>query len=112
MPFYDYFCKANNKTVEVKHDIHTHLKTWGEVCKAADLPLGDTKAGAPVERIISFPQVKSTVGDSRLKELGFTKLVKRDKGVYENVTATGTEKRFVKASDPSSMPQLDKKIKD
>ncbi len=112
MPFYDYFCKENNRTVEVKHDTKTHLKTWKEVCESAGIELGKTKPQALVERVISFPQVKSTTGDSRLKELGFTKLVKRDQGVYENVTASGTEKRYVKADDPSSMPHLKKKITD
>lgn len=112
MPFYDYFCKANNKTVEVNHDTKTHLKTWGEVCRSAGKDPGKTNSDMPVERVIAFPQVKSTVGDSRLKELGFTKLVKRDKGVYENVTATGTEKRFVKAGDSSSLLHINKKIKD
>ena len=47
-----------------------------------------------------------------LKNLGFTKLVKRDTGVYENVTATGSEKRYMKAGDPSSVPDIKRKISD
>lgn len=112
IPFYDYFCEANQQVVEVKHDIKTHLKTWNEVCELAEIPLGETAPDSPVERLIAAPQVKTTMGDSRLKELGFTKLVKRDKGVYENVTATGHEKKYVKADDPSSMPDFKKKISD
>ena len=41
-----------------------------------------------------------------LKNLGFTKLVKREQGVYENVTATGNEKKYMKPDDPSSLPHL------
>ena len=51
-------------------------------------------------------------GDVGLKDMGFTKLVKRDDGVYENVTRSGTEKRFMKAGDPSSMPHFHKKLSD
>jgi hypothetical protein len=51
-------------------------------------------------------------GNSDLKNLGFTKLVKRDDGVYENVTRTGTEKRFMKSDDASSMPHIHKKVSD
>ncbi len=112
MPFYDYYCAANQQTVEVQHSTTVTLKTWKDVCENADLPLGDTSPDSPVERLISAPQVKTTMGDSRLKELGFTKLVKRDQGVYENVTATGHEKKYVRADDPTSMPDFKKKIGD
>jgi len=112
MPFYDYFCEANGQTVEVKHETKTHLKTWKEVCDLAGIEFGDTPTDAPVQRLISSPQVQTPTGDSRLKELGFTKLVKRDKGVYENVTATNGEEKIVKADDPASMPHIHKKIKD
>ena len=112
MPFYDYFCERNGQTVEVEHGAKKVLKTWGEVCQAAGISPGDTPVRTPVQRLISAPQIQTSPGDSRLKELGFTKLVRKDKGVYENVTASGKEKRIVKASDPSSMPHLNKKIKD
>ena len=51
-------------------------------------------------------------GDSQLKSQGFAKLVRRDKGVYENVTALDGEKRFVTADDPSSMPDLKRRNMD
>ena len=47
-----------------------------------------------------------------MKEKGFTKLVKRDEGVYENVTASGDEARYMKAGDASTLPDLKKKIGD
>ena len=112
MPFYDYYCSANGKTIEVKHEISKKISTWKELCELANLELGETPVNSKVDRLISAPQIQSTPGNSRLKELGFTKLVKKEKGVYENVTATGHEKKIVKLNDPSSLPNLNKKIKD
>jgi len=39
-------------------------------------------------------------------------LVKRDQGVYENVTATGKESRYMQADKPETMPNLKGKISD
>jgi hypothetical protein len=44
--------------------------------------------------------------------MGFTKLVKRDNGIYENVTATGKESRYWDASKPETKPDLKSKISD
>ncbi len=110
MPTYDYFCEDNGKTVEVYHGINDKLKTWGEICFTAQIPLGDTDVSAPVRLVIRPVSIGIPTGNSKLKEHGFTKLVKRDDGVYENVTATGGEKRYMKAGDKSSMPHLHKKI--
>ena len=112
MPSYDYFCEANGRTVEVIHPISAALKTWGEVCYVAQIPLGDTDPQAAVSKLISAPAIATSVSNATLKEKGFTKLVKRDQGVYENVTALAHEKRFFKAGDPSSMPDLKSKIED
>jgi len=84
----------------------------GELAKLAELPLGKTSANAPVQRVFAAPNISVPVGNSKLKELGFTKLVKRDKGVYENVTATGSEKKYMKAGDPNSLPDVKRKIRD
>lgn len=110
MPKYDYYCEDNDMTVEISHDINTKLKTWGEVCFASQTPLGDTDPLATVRLKLSPVSIGFPTGNSKLKEHGFTKLVKRDDGVYENVTATGSEKRYMKAGDNSSMPHLHKKI--
>ena len=110
MPNYDYFCKKNGKTVEVSHDVNTKLKTWGEVCFVAQISLGDTDALTPVDIKISPPSISIPTSNSQLKEVGFTKLVKRDDGVYENVTASDGEKKYMKAGDKSSLPHLNKKI--
>ena len=50
--------------------------------------------------------------DSELKEKGFTKLVRRDKGVYENVTALDGESKTFEAGKPETMPDLKRRIQD
>ncbi len=110
MPSYDYFCEENGKTVEVAHGMNTKLTTWGEVCFAAQIPLGETDFSAPVRRVIHPVGINIPIANSSLKEKGFTKLVKRDDGIYENVTALDGEKRYMKAGDPDSIPHLNKKI--
>jgi len=112
MPSYDYFCDQNGRTVEVNHPMDAVLKTWGEICYVAQLPLGDTEFNTPVRRLIRAPHITIPIGNSRLKETGFTKLVKRDEGVYENVTALDNESHYMLAGDPSTMPHLSKKIVD
>jgi len=112
MPSYDYYCEENGRTVEVNHTIDVVLKTWGEVCFAAQIPLGDTDFTAPVRKVIRAPYVNIPVSNTRLKELGFTKLVKRDDGVYENVTAIDGESRYMKAGDKESLPHIHKKVGD
>lgn len=68
--------------------------------------------GRPIKRLLSRVFVSTPTGDSALKNMGFTKLVKRDSGVYENVTATGSESRYMEANKPDTMPHLNKKISD
>lgn len=70
------------------------------------------KCGGAVKKLISMPYISTPTGNSKLKEMGFTKLVRRDSGVYENVTATGKESRYMESGKPETMPHLDKKISD
>lgn len=53
MPSYDYHCAANGKTVEVEHKMAEQVKTWGELCRRAGLPLGGTSSKAKVEKLIT-----------------------------------------------------------
>lgn len=53
MPFYDYYCEQNQKTVEVYHSINVKVKTWGELCKRVGIEPGSTDEKAPVIRLIS-----------------------------------------------------------
>ena len=66
------------------------------------------KCGRPVKRLISKTYVSTPATDSELKDKGFTKLVRRDKGVYENVTATDKESRYFRADKPETRPDLKK----
>ena len=68
--------------------------------------------GQEVRRLISLVSINTPKGNSDLKNLGFTKLVKRDDGVYENVTATGKESRYWDAGKPETRPDLKSKISD
>jgi putative FmdB family regulatory protein len=70
------------------------------------------KCGGEVRRMISRVFVSTPQGNSELKNMGFTKLVRRDQGVYENVTATGNESRYMDADKPETMPDLKRKIRD
>lgn len=113
MPVYEYRCDANGRTVEVQHDAGVTVRTWGELCFVARLPMDETDPFSPVKRVIrQAPAVSAGTLNSELREAGFTKLVKRDEGVYENVTAINGEERYMKRGRKESVPHLHKKIRD
>ena len=113
MPVYDYHCKVNGQIVEVEHSMDKKLRFWAEVCFYAQIPLGDTDPQELVTRVIRrSPGFCVPQFNSELRNLGFTKLEKRDSGVYENVTATDKENRYMKRGDPNSLPDLKSKIRD
>lgn len=70
------------------------------------------KCGGRIQRLIFPVGVATPKTNSELKNLGFTKLVKRDTGVYENVTRTGNESRYMEADKPHTIPDIKKKISD
>ncbi|MCX7049748.1 MAG: zinc ribbon domain-containing protein [Candidatus Sumerlaeota bacterium] len=70
------------------------------------------ECGQPVYRVIGAPGIATPKTNTELKNLGFTKLVRRDSGVYENVTATSGESRYMEAGKPETLPHLRKKIED
>ncbi|OGX07503.1 MAG: hypothetical protein A2Z88_08410 [Omnitrophica WOR_2 bacterium GWA2_47_8] len=53
MPFYDYYCAANEKTIEALHLMSVRIKTWGQLCRCAQIDPGETPKSAPVKRLIS-----------------------------------------------------------
>ena len=113
MPNYDYHCEANGLIIEITHPMDISLKTWGDLCELIGMDAGDTPADAPISKVfLKAPMANTPVGNSALKNWGFTRLEKRDDGVYENVTRTGTESRYYKAGQPETMPHLHKKISD
>ena len=70
------------------------------------------ECGKPVKRLISLCAISTPKTNSDLKNHGFTKLVRRDHGIYENVTATGKESRYWDARKPETMPDIRSKIGD
>jgi putative FmdB family regulatory protein len=66
----------------------------------------------PVRKLISRSNISTPRGNAGLKDLGFTKLVRRDAGVYENVTARQGESRYVLRDQPATLPNLSKTIRD
>ena len=98
MPIYVYRCLDTNEVLEVFHPMSRTLSTWGELCEVAQCDPGTTAANAPVKRLITAPGgVVVLKSDSDYKSMGFTKLVRRSKGLYENVTANEGEQRFIQA---------------
>ena len=112
MPVYVYECRVNGEVVEVRHKMNQSIRNWGELCFAAHIPLGDTPFETPVYKHFTPPAIAVPTGNSTLKNAGFTKLVKRDEGVYENVTATDGEARYMRAGKPETLPHLHKKVGD
>ena len=70
------------------------------------------ECGQKVRKLISMVGISVPKTNSELKDMGFTKLVKRDDGVYENVTARGDDSRYMERGKPETMPDLSKTIKD
>lgn len=53
MPYYEYHCPANGKTVEVRHGMTESVSTWGEVARLSGVNGDDTPNDTPVERLMS-----------------------------------------------------------
>lgn len=51
MPTYDYYCPANDQTVQVSHKMSQDVNTWGDVCALTGQPPGETPADSPVEKV-------------------------------------------------------------
>lgn len=53
MPSFDFLCPANGQTIEVMLKMHETLATWGELCARKGIPVGDTPADAPIEKVFN-----------------------------------------------------------
>ena len=76
-----------------------------------ELAIAESDEG-PVRKLISRFSISTPKSNRELRDLGFTKLVKRDDGVYENVTARDGESRVMERGKPETIPDLSKTIKD
>ena len=113
MPVYEY---THNTVAEVPQG-DAHVCALGRVFEVEQPIAEDALAVCPecgraIHRLISRTFISAPTSDSDLKSMGFTKLVKRDTGVYENVTRTGHESRYMEAGKPETMPDIQRKISD
>jgi hypothetical protein len=88
------------RVFEVEQSIHDEPFTGCPNCKG------------PVRKLISRCFVNNPKTDTELRDMGFTKLVKRDDGMYENVTAREGESRYVRPDKPETFPDFKKTITD
>lgn len=84
---------------------------WAQSMKDEPLTKCPT-CGKSITRQLSRISISVPKSNSYLKEKGFTKLVKRDKGVYENVTARDGDSRYMVSGKPETVPDLSKTISD
>ena len=68
------------------------------------------RCSGPVQKIISRINISCPKSNSELRDLGFTKLVKRDDGVYENMTARDGDSRYMVKGKPETIPNLSQTI--
>ncbi len=66
----------------------------------------------PVKKIISRTNINCPKSNGELRDLGFTKLVRRDNGVYENVSARDGDSRYMESGKPETIPNVSKTISD
>ena len=70
------------------------------------------ECGGPIRKLISLSFISTPKTNSELRDLGFTKLVKRDDGVYENVTKRDGDSRYMERDKPETIPNIKKTIRD
>lgn len=68
--------------------------------------------GGAVRRLISRVTWTAPHSDRELREQGFSKLVRRDNGAYENVTAREGESRVVHTDSLSELASLKPRLGD
>lgn len=105
MPIYEYehldnnFCEFGHE-FEFQQSIADKSLTHCPMCER------------PIKKLISRVGISCPKTNAELKDMGFTKLVKRDHGVYENMTARDKESRYMLKDKPETMPNIGKIISD
>ena len=107
MPVYEYGPKGGAPGCDHCRDGFDILQRMTE-----DALTACPKCGGPIERIMQRAAIATPKTNTELKNLGFTKLVKRDTGVYENVTQTGGESRYMERGKAETMPDIRSKVGD
>ena len=80
MPVYVY--RVAGEKMEVSHKMSHDPQTWGELCEAAGMDLGERDPGEKVERLIVPVGISVAQFTSDYKNSGFKRLERRDSGVY------------------------------
>jgi putative FmdB family regulatory protein len=70
------------------------------------------ECGSDIKRLLFVPNISAPTSDTEYRDMGFTKLVKRDDGVYENVTQRGGESKYMERGKADTMPDISKIIRD
>lgn len=104
MPIYEYEHQGDGCKLGKEFEIYQSIKD--------DAFAKCPECGKPVVRLISGAYISTPTTNSEYKSMGFTKLEKRDKGVYENVTRGKGESRYMEAGKPETVPNLKGKISD
>jgi len=105
MPIYEYehldeAC-LRGKTFEVRQSIDDPPLAVCPTCKGM------------VKKIMSCASIsRHQKSNTELRDIGFTKLVKREEGVYENVTRRPGESRYMIRGKPETVPDIKKTISD
>ncbi|MDR1657897.1 MAG: zinc ribbon domain-containing protein [Deltaproteobacteria bacterium] len=106
MPIYTYQHSKDNPDCE-------HVPTFDFEQMSRDFPLSVCPwCGKPVDRLLSTPTIKKKLFDCELRDKGFTKLVRVDDGLYENMTRRAGEDKYVDRRRPETLPHLEKTIED
>jgi putative FmdB family regulatory protein len=104
MPVYEYEHRekpcAMGKVFDISQSINEKQLTRCPACSG------------PVQKLISRTNISCPKSNSELRDLGFTKLVKRDDGVYENVTARNGDSRYMLKGKPETIPDISKTVCD
>lgn len=78
-----------------------------------DIPLKRCPyCGGGVERNLAAARIKKRKFNCELRDLGFTKLVRVDDGIFENVTRRHGEEKYIDRRNPETFPDLSKTVKD
>ncbi len=107
MPLYEYQARPDETGCDYCSEGFSILQSMKEDSLAAC-----PRCGSAVQRLIFPVGVATPKTNSELKNLGFTKLVKRDDGVYENVTRNHGENKYMERDKPDTIPNLKGKITD
>jgi putative FmdB family regulatory protein len=104
MPIYEYehleyYCNRG-KIFEIRQSVQDVPLTLCPDCQA------------PVRKLISLTHVCTPKTNTELRDLGFTKLVRRDDGAYENVTARPGESKVMLRGQTETQPHIRKIISD